>query len=81
MQIMHYKQKSQSKALKNLVESIPVKERQKLSEFTPSSTKSVKKGKNSLNKMRLDLEIATYWVLSKYVQSRRKHQPNGWIGD
>ena len=80
MQLMHYKQKSQSKAIKNLVEGIPVKERQKLSEFAPFPPKSVKTGKNSLGKMKLDLEISTYWLLSKYVQARRKHHPNGWKG-
>jgi len=72
MQLMHQKQ-SQSEALKNPVERIPVKERQKLSSTLPWYTKSNKGQINSFDRARLDLEIATYWLLSKYIQTRRKY--------
>jgi hypothetical protein len=71
MQIMQYKTKSQSKALENLVKSIPVKERQKLSKLEPSMVKSTKKENEPLSAARLNLEIAVYWLLSKYVQAKR----------
>lgn len=73
MQIMQHKIEGQSKALENLVESIPVKERQKLSKLQPSRAWSIKTGNKSFSAARLNLEIATYWFLSKYVQARRNH--------
>jgi len=72
MQLMHQKQ-SQSEALKNPVERIPVKERQKLSSTFPLSVKSNKGHINSFDKARLDLEIAAYWLLSKCIQTRRRY--------
>ena len=72
MQIMHQKP-SQSEAIKNPVERIPVKERQKLSSTLPLYVKSDKRNINSFDKVRLDLEITTYWLLSKYIQARRRY--------
>ena len=72
MQLMQHKSKSQSKALENLVESIPVKERQKLSKVQPLMPKSIKTGKRPFSGAKLNLEIVTYWFLSKYVQTRRR---------
>ena len=74
---MQHKTKSQSKALENLVGSIPVKERQKLSEIERFSIRSESKENNYLAQVKLDLEIATYWALSKYVQSQRKYKLYG----
>jgi len=70
MQIMQHKQASQSEALEGLVKGIPVKERLNLSESV--FTKPQKSETNPFHKAKLDLEIATYWLLSKYVQARRK---------
>ena len=70
MQLMHQKQ-SQSEALKNPVERLPVKERQKLSPTLSLYVKSNKEHTSSFDKAKLDLEIATYWLLSKYIQTRR----------
>ena len=72
MQLMHQKQ-SQSEALKNLVERLPVKERQKLSPTLPLDVKSNKGHTSSFDKAKLDLEVATYWLLSKYIQTRRRY--------
>ena len=66
---MQHKQTGQSEASESLVKGIPVKERLNLSEVI--FTKPQKSEKNPFNKAKLDLEIATYWLLSKYVQARR----------
>ena len=71
MQLMHQKQTSQSKALENLVGRIPVKEGQKLSKTARPIEKYSKSGKSSFSHARLNLEIAGYWILSKYAQARR----------
>lgn len=69
MQLMQHKQTSQSEALENLVKGIPVKERLNLSE---SAHAKPKKSENSVfHQARLNLEIAIYWLLCKYVQARR----------
>ena len=70
MQIMQHKQAGQSEALESLVKGIPVKERLNLSESV--FTKPYKSERNPFHNAKLDLEIATYWLLSKYVQARRK---------
>jgi len=74
MQLMHQKQTSQSKALENLVERNPVKEREKLYKTQQSIEKPSKSGKGYFSQARLNLEIAGYWMLSKYAQEKRKHQ-------
>ena len=78
MQLMH-QNKSQSEALKNLVERIPVKEREKLSNVQPVIVKSSTSRINPFSQARLNLEIATYWFLSKYSQSRRHKAQKGGI--
>ena len=70
---MHQNQ-SQSEAIKNRVERLPVKERQKLSSTCPLSTKSTKGRINTISKTKLDLEIVTYWLLSMYIQTRRRYK-------
>ena len=69
------KKVSQSEALENLVEDIPVKERQKLSQAQPTYPNKIQKTVGSrLHNARLDLEISLYWLLSKYEQTRPKRQ-------
>ena len=76
MQLMHQKQISQSKALENLVARIPVKERQKLVMSGPVRIRSRRNKDSWFHQSRLDLEIFTYWLLSKYAQTRRKQGAN-----
>ena len=69
MQLMQHKQAGQSEASESLVKGIPVKERLNLSEYA----KPKKSESNPFHQAKLDLEIATYWLLSKYVQTKRRH--------
>ena len=69
MQLMQHKHAGQSEASESLVKGIPVKERLNLSESV--FTKPQKPESNPFHKAKLDLEIATYWLLCKYIQARR----------
>lgn len=71
MQILHQKQTSQSEAAENLVKCIPVKERLKLSES--ACTKQLQSKSSLFHQARLEIELATYWLLCKFVQERRKY--------
>ena len=71
MQMIQHNQTSQSEALENLVVSFPVKERQKLLRAEQNLVNSTKK-RNTFQNLKLDLEIATYWLLSKYSQTRKR---------
>jgi len=71
---MQNKQTSQSEASENLVEYIPVKERQKISQIRSSYRGQTRETISCyIHQAGLDLEISLYGVLSKYAQSRRNH--------
>ena len=65
-------EKSQSKDTKNLVDSIPVKEGEKLSPVQYSYFSKIRRTtSHGLHNIILDLEISIYGTLSRYEQSKR----------
>jgi len=72
MQLLLSKSASHSKATENLVKGLPVKERETPLQTQPITCKKIQLIKHVLDSARLDLEIGTYWALSKYQQTIHK---------
>ncbi|QLH06828.1 hypothetical protein [Nitrosopumilus ureiphilus] len=71
MQLLLSKKTSHSEATNNLVEGIPVEERENPLQIQSMPEKTLQI-ESIFHQTRLNIEIGMYWMLSKYQQSLHK---------